>query len=300
MRLFFILWVMFPFFLATVPLVQGQGTILPCTCDMGPDNGQQFLENANNQCLDSNGDICRAADQPQIQQQPVQQQPVQQQPVQQQTTTVRRVVADVLLLMDVSGSMEALVVGQKINKLKAAKTALINVVEKMVDNARFQLWTFSAKVTQHPVSMGKGVPKKRGKFVPIGSQGSQTRQELSDLINAIEIPKDATVTNLYAAILMAMQYYYSAGYNAPKSGQPPTKVIVVLSDGQDDQLSPIKIGKVLMAKGAFPDIQIKTIGFGIKPQNIFHKELCYLATQQQCALAQNSVQLEKVLKSFTR
>lgn len=206
---------------------------------------------------------------------------------------------DVLLLMDVSGSMEALILDENMNKFNAAKQALSNVVQNMSPSVRFQLWTFSGSVKQHPIPMGKDKQKKRGKFEPIGGQDSQARKALLDLVRSLEIPRDANVTNLYLALRQAMQYYHSSGYNLPNAGNPPSKVIVVLSDGKDDQQSPVRLGDILIAKANFPEIEIKTLGFGIQPDDPFHKELCSLATKAQCALAQDAQQLQKVLKSFT-
>ncbi|MBF0287802.1 MAG: VWA domain-containing protein [SAR324 cluster bacterium] len=204
--------------------------------------------------------------------------------------------ADVLFLMDVSGSMQAYLLDQKMNKLESAKAALSNVVQKMRDSARFQLWTFSATVTQHPGSSAKERPKNRGTFESIGGQA---KQDLLDVIRKIEIPGElASVTNLYAAILQAMQYFQSHAYKPVKSGTAVDKIIVVLSDGKDDQVSPVNMGSILIAKDEFPDIQIRTIGFGIEKDDPFHRVLCTLATKNRCALAKDAKELQKVVSSF--
>lgn len=218
---------------------------------------------------------------------------------QQPAADAQQGVVDVLLLMDVSGSMEAFALDQNMDKLEAAKQALSYVVQNMTDAARFQLWTFSASIKQYPIPTGTGEKMRRGKFESVGGRNSQTRQALLDIVRGIEIPSDANVTNLYLAIRQALQYYASASYNEPQSGEPATQLIVVLSDGKDDKFSPVTLGDVAIAKGRFPQIEIKTIGFGIQPNSPLARELCYIATNNQCALAQDSQQLQKVLQSFT-
>ncbi len=204
--------------------------------------------------------------------------------------------ADVLFLMDVSGSMESYLLDEKMNKLDSAKTALSNVVEKMKNNARFQLWTFSATVIQQPGSIVKERPKKRGAFASIGGPA---REDLLEVIRNIEIPgKLASVTNLYAAILQAMQYFESHAYKPSESGAASEKLIVVLSDGRDDEVSPVNLGTILIAKDEFPDIEIRTIGFGIEKNDPFHRILCTLATKNTCALAKDAAELQKVVSSF--
>lgn len=207
--------------------------------------------------------------------------------------------SDVILLMDVSGSMDAFDLGQNMSKLEAAKTALRNVLAGMQDQTRFQLWTFSEVVHQYPSSVSSETPKRRGIFEVVGPQGSPTRDEFVKVASTISIPIDGNSTNLYPALLQAMQHFYSHSYQVPPNGPEPLKVIVLLADGQDDQRSPVKLGTIMIAKHQFPDVQIKTIGFGIKEKSTFHRILCTLATEDNCALAQNTDQLQKVLSSFT-
>lgn len=206
--------------------------------------------------------------------------------------------SDVILLMDVSGSMESFALGQNMKRLDAAKKALSEVLAKMQDETRFQLWTFSEFVTQYPSTPES--PEGRGVFKTVGAQNSKIRQNFINVVKTIEIPRSGgNVTNLYAALFQAIQYYNSRLYQAPDTGGAPLKVVVVLSDGQDDLRSPVKLGTVMAAKMNSPDVQIKTIGFGIKDKSPFYRILCRLATEKNCALAQNSEELQKVIGSFT-
>jgi hypothetical protein len=73
-----------------------------------------------------------------------------------------------------------------------------------------------------------------------------------------------------------------------------------LADGQDDDLSPIKLPHVLAAKRKHPQVLIRTIGFGISKSDPLYHTLCQLASNRQsCTVAKDAAQLQRILRSFT-
>ena len=80
----------------------------------------------------------------------------------------------------------------------------------------------------------------------------------------------------------------------------PGWLVVVLADGQDDDLSPIKLPHVLAAKRKHPQVLIRTIGFGISKSDPLYHTLCQLASNRQsCTVAKDAAQLQRILRSFT-
>ena len=210
---------------------------------------------------------------------------------------VAQSISDVLLLMDISGSMDAAIEKSSMSKLESAQKALIYFAQNMKEGTRFQLWTFSAQITQHPSTpdQPKGSP---GKFTPIGPPNSPIRQHLEKTIQGL---KTEGGTNLYQAIYQALNHFNSSTNPSSSEGNKRYKVMVVLSDGEDDNLSPINLPQVLELKKQHPEIDIKTIGFGIAPQSPFHQTLCQLASSPQtCILATQIQELQQLLHSLTR
>ncbi|MGK5091850.1 vWA domain-containing protein [Deltaproteobacteria bacterium TL4] len=205
--------------------------------------------------------------------------------------------SDVIFLLDISGSMEATLGGNPLNKLESAQKALTYFAEAMKQGTRFQLWTFSTHITQHPNSEEHQNQSKRD-FEAIGPPDSKARAHLKKLINDL---KTDGGTNLYEAIYKAIQYFEFSAYPAETTPRKRYKVIVVLADGQDDELSTITLQHVLSLKRQHPDIEIKTIGFGITPGSPFHQTLCKLASNPaHCALTSEFKELQQMLHSFTR
>ncbi len=208
--------------------------------------------------------------------------------------------ADVILLMDVSGSMEALLRGEEnISKLNAAKQALVQLATDMKPDIRFQLWTFSSKLKKQPNSPEVEPPPRDVIFESIGSRDSPVRQHLIRVIREVEPPGDeALVTNLYEAIYRTINYFLSKAYKPAGGSRSSSQVIVVLSDGKDDGLSPVGLGTIRSAKRQYPNIDIRTIGYGIQPEDRHAQILCQIATENRCALANDAKKLEEVLKAF--
>ncbi|MBF0237593.1 MAG: VWA domain-containing protein [SAR324 cluster bacterium] len=208
-------------------------------------------------------------------------------------------VSDVIFLMDVSGSMDAAIENQPQSKMESAQAALSYFAENMKEGTRFQLWTYSATLTQHPNS--KAVQERNpGKtvFEPIGPFHSSARQHVGALIKHL---KTEGGTNLYHALYEAIRYFQSSSSEQVDSAGDRYKVIVLLSDGQDDEISAIKLPHVLALKKQLPDIHIKTIGFGVRPKDPFYQVLCKLASDpDSCINATDTKELKDLIHKFTR
>ena len=206
---------------------------------------------------------------------------------------------DLIFLMDVSGSMERTLPDSKgMNKLNAAKTILIGMIPSLREEIRLQLWTFSSKIDKLQNSPAVTPTPLIPIFEPIGKPDSLVRKHLIAEIQNIQPPGDAALrTNLYSAVNDAISYFQSGLYQPP-AHQTPIQAIVLLSDGQDDNLSPITLGIVMSTKIKFPDVDIRAIGYTISKDDEFFQVLCQIASKNQCVTANNWTELKKMIQFF--
>ena len=211
-------------------------------------------------------------------------------------TPVDRSVSDVIFLLDTSGSMDAFLPGQKQSKLKSAQEALDFFAQNMLQGTRFQLWSFNARLTQHPNS-----PVAKSKqiiFEEIGHSGSVVRRHLQQQIAGLETRGG---TNLYQAIFEALRYFRSPSYQVPEANVKRFPVVVLLADGQDDGYSAINRTQVLQKRKQVEEVEVKVIGFGITPNSETHRQLCELARPvADCLVTSSPTELRTLIRSFTR
>ena len=211
-------------------------------------------------------------------------------------TPVDRSVSDVIFLLDTSGSMDAFLPGQKQSKLKSAQEALDFFAQNMLQGTRFQLWSFNARLTQHPNS--PAAKSKQIIFEEIGHSGSVVRRHLQQQIAGLETRGG---TNLYQAIFEALRYFRSPSYQVPEANVKRFPVVVVLADGQDDGYSAINRTQVLQKRKQVEEVEVKVIGFGITPNSETHRQLCELARPvADCLVTSSPTELRTLIRSFTR
>ena len=209
---------------------------------------------------------------------------------------VDRSVSDVIFLLDTSGSMDAFLPGQKQSKLKSAQEALDFFAQKMLQGTRFQLWSFNARLTQHPNS--PAAKSKQIIFEEIGPSGSVVRKHLRQQIAGLETRGG---TNLYQAIFEALRYFRSPSYQVPEANVKRFPVVVLLADGQDDGYSAINRSQVLQKRKQVEEVEVKVIGFGITPNSETHRQLCELARPAaDCLVTSSPTELQTLIRSFTR
>ena len=211
-------------------------------------------------------------------------------------TPVDRSVSDVIFLLDTSGSMDAFLPGQKQSKLKSAQEALDFFAQNMLQGTRFQLWSFNARLTQHPNS--PAAKSKQIIFEEIGHSGSVVRRHLQQQIAGLETRGG---TNLYQAIFEALRYFRSPSYQVPEVNVKRFPVVVLLADGQDDGYSAINRTQVLQKRKQVEEVEVKVIGFGITPNSETHRQLCELARPvADCLVTSSPTELRTLIRSFTR
>ena len=211
-------------------------------------------------------------------------------------TPVDRSVSDVIFLLDTSGSMDAFLPGQKQSKLKSAQEALDFFAQNMLQGTRFQLWSFNARLTQHPNS--PAAKSKQIIFEEIGHSGSVVRRHLQQQIAGLETRGG---TNLYQAIFEALRYFRLPSYQVPEANVKRFPVVVLLADGQDDGYSAINRTQVLQKRKQVEEVEVKVIGFGITPSSETHRQLCGLARPvADCLVTSSPTELQKLIRSFTR
>ena len=211
-------------------------------------------------------------------------------------TPVDRSVSDVIFLLDTSGSMDAFLPGQKQSKLKSAQEALDFFAQNMLQGTRFQLWSFNARLTQHPNS--PAAKSKQIIFEEIGHSGSVVRRHLQQQIAGLETRGG---TNLYQAIFEALRYFRSPSYQVPEANVKRFPVVVLLADGQDDGYSAINRTQVLQKRKQVEEVEVKVIGFGVTPNSETHRQLCELARPvADCLVTSSPTELQTLIRSFTR
>ena len=168
--------------------------------------------------------------------------------------------------------------------------------QNMLQGTRFQLWSFNARLTQHPNS-----PAAKGKqiiFEEIGPSGSVVRKHLQQQIAGLETRGG---TNLYQAIFEALRYFQSPSYQVPEANVKRFPVVVLLADGQDDGYSAINRSQVLQKRKQVEEVEVKVIGFGITPNSETHRQLCELARPAaDCLVTSSPTELQTLIRSFTR
>ena len=214
-----------------------------------------------------------------------------------QEPEIQKSISDVIFLLDTSGSMDALLPDQDQSKLEAAQHALRYFARNMKEGTRFQLWTFHARLTQHPNTVGAKGKKNEVVFEPIGKEDSDVRKLLQKELDKLETLGG---TNLYQSVYEAIRYFRGSLYNVPAK-TIRRKVVVLLADGQDDGLSPIKLEHVLNAKKRNPEVKIRTIGFGITRQDPLHQILCRMASDSgSCMTVKDAKRLQEIITSFSQ
>ena len=207
-----------------------------------------------------------------------------------------RSVSDVIFLLDTSGSMDAFLPGQKQSKLKSAQEALDFFARNMLQGPRFQLWSFNARLTQHPNS--PAAKSKQIIFEEIGPSGSIVRNHLQQQIAGLGTRGG---TNLYQAIFEALRYFRSPSYQVPEANVKRFPVVVLLADGQDDGYSAINRTQVLQKRKQVEEVELKVIGFGVTPNSETHRQLCELARPvADCLVTSSTTELQTLIRSFTR
>jgi uncharacterized protein YegL len=201
----------------------------------------------------------------------------------------------VIFLLDTSGSMDAFLPGQKQSKLKSAQEALDFFAQNMLQGTRFQLWSFNARLTQHPNS--PAAKSKQIIFEEIGPSNSVVRKHLQQQIAGLGTRGG---TNLYQAIFEALQYFRSPSYQVPEVNVKRFPVVLLLADGQDDGYSAINRTQVLQKREQVEEVKIKVIGFGITPDSETHRQLCELARPVvDCLMTSSPTELQTLIRSFT-
>ena len=207
-----------------------------------------------------------------------------------------RSVSDVIFLLDTSGSMDAFLPGQNRSKLKSAQEALDFFAQNMLEGTRFQLWSFNARLKQHPNS--PAAKSKQIIFEEIGPSGSVVRKHLQQQLSGLETRGG---TNLYQAIFEALRYFRSPSYQVPEVNVKRFPVVVLLVDGQDDGYSAINRTQVLQKREQVEEVEVKVIGFGITLNSETHRQLCELARPAaDCLVTSSPTELQTLIRSFTR
>lgn len=204
-------------------------------------------------------------------------------------------ISDVIFLLDTSGSMDAFLSGQRQSKLSAAQEALDFFARRMQPGTRFQLWTFDSRVRQLPNSP-EAPASREVVFEVIGPEGSAVRKHLQQQIAGLETRGG---TNLYQAVHQAIRHFDSSTYQVPEKAIRK-QIVVVLADGQDDNLSGFTLQQVLQARQRFPEVQVRTIGFGVTQSDPLQQVLCQIAgSAEACTLARSAEDLTQIIQSFT-
>jgi Ca-activated chloride channel family protein len=162
------------------------------------------------------------------------------------TAQTRR--TNMLLVLDVSGSMKEKVPGTGKTRMALAKESATKALENFSSDVRVGLWRFSE---------GLNGAKDYAPVVPIASMTGGQRDRLRTGINGLQ---PAGATGLYDTA-------YAAQQEVLRTYQPgATNVVVLLTDGKNEDgnggLSLAQVVAKLKAKTGNKKVQVITIGFG--------------------------------------
>jgi Ca-activated chloride channel homolog len=160
--------------------------------------------------------------------------------------------AKVLLVIDVSGSMDNLVGGAGNTRLDLAKQAAVNSLSQLAGNDQVGLWIFSTELN------GKIDYRE---LVPIGPmnmqvEGVQRRALVKAEVKGLSSESD---TGLYDTALAS--YKFVKGQHSPDA----INAVVLLTDGQNDDDSGISLNRLLTGLGTGQSdrpVRMFTISYG--------------------------------------
>jgi len=163
------------------------------------------------------------------------------------TWTELRKKANVLLVVDVSGSMGEEVAGTGKNKIDLAKQAAIDALGQFVPRDQVGLWQFSTKLDGD---------KDYQELVPVGPLGAQGKETLAMRLSGL-IPQAGT--GLYDSSL--------AGYEYMKARIDPSAInaVVVLTDGRNEDPGGVDLQHLLpqlQSEGTGDTVRLFTIAYG--------------------------------------
>jgi Ca-activated chloride channel homolog len=160
--------------------------------------------------------------------------------------------AKVLLVIDVSGSMDNLVGGAGNTRLDLAKHAAVNSLSQLADNDQVGLWVFSTELN------GKIDYRE---LVPIGRMNMQVKgvQQRVLVKSEVERLSSKSDTGLYDTAL--------ASYKFVKRQYSPEAInaVVLLTDGQNDDDNGISLKRLLTGLGTGQSdhpVRMFTISYG--------------------------------------
>jgi Ca-activated chloride channel family protein len=149
--------------------------------------------------------------------------------------------ARVLVIVDISGSMDGTVPGTGTSKIGLVKVALLAALDQIGDNDQVGLWSFSDQYDE---------------LVPIGSLGTQ-RARLKAAVGNLQAGGGTLLYGSVAAGLDHMRTQLSPAY---------ITAIVVLTDGADTNSKPGALGDLVKAESSQPadsSVRVFTIAYGV-------------------------------------
>ncbi len=164
------------------------------------------------------------------------------------TWTELRKKANVLLVVDVSGSMGEEVSGTGKSKIDLAKQAAIDSLGQFVPRDQVGLWQFSTKLD--------GGERDYQELVPVGPLGAQGKETLAMRLSGL-IPQNGT--GLYDSSLAAYEYM--------KARLDPAAInaVVVLTDGRNEDPGGVDLEHLLpqlKTEGTGDNVRLFTIAYG--------------------------------------
>jgi Ca-activated chloride channel homolog len=161
---------------------------------------------------------------------------------------------NLLLVLDISGSMKDIVTGTK-TRMDLAKAAAVAAVQEFDDTSSVGLWVFSS---------GLDGSRDYKPLVPLGtlsdsmSDGHTRRQDMTDAVRAIVPTGDTGLYDTVAAAQAEVMAHYQ---------QFATNLVVLLTDGKnDDPTGGLDLAqlrqRLVSVRGGPTNVPVVTIGFG--------------------------------------
>jgi Ca-activated chloride channel homolog len=190
--------------------------------------------------------------------------------------------SNVLMVVDVSGSMAEGVPGTSKNKMDLAKASLSKAMDGFIDVDRVGLWEFATKLN------GNTDYRELAPIAPMGATPGR-RTLLKSKINGL---KPRTDTGLYDTTL--------AAYDRVKSHLQPGAInsVVVMTDGQNDDPGGISLNGLLAKLDGESGVRVFTVAYGRGADQGTLKKISE-ATDATAYTASDPTSLDKVLAAVT-